>query len=232
MKTTVGMITIGQAPRVDVVPEMAELMGPGIQIVERGALDGLTRAEIDTLAPGPGDGTLVTRLADGSSVFVAKRHVTSRVQERIEEVERLDVAFTVLLCTGAFPTLRATRPLVKPDKVLRGVLQGIVIHGRLGILTPSARYVTQTEARWCDYGFDPVVVPLSPYREHDARTNGEPTAVEGAVAAFRAGGAGLVLMDCIGFRRATRECIRAALGVPVILANQLVARVVAELAGA
>jgi protein AroM len=231
MKTTVGMITIGQAPRVDVVPEMAELMGPGVQIVERGALDGLTRAEIDTLAPGPGDGILVTRLADGSSVFVAKRHVTSRVQERIEELERLDVAFTVLLCTGAFRTLRATRPLVEPDKVLRGVLRGIVIRGRLGILTPSARHVTQTEARWCNYGFDPVVVPLSPYGERDACTYGEPT-VEGAVAAFRAGGADLVLMDCIGFRRATRERIRAALGVPVILANRLVARLVAELAGA
>jgi hypothetical protein len=29
MKARIGMVTIGQSPRVDVVPEMAELLGPG-----------------------------------------------------------------------------------------------------------------------------------------------------------------------------------------------------------
>jgi protein AroM len=229
MKTRVGMITIGQAPRVDVVPDMAEVMGPGVEIVERGALDGHTREEIAALAPGPDDGVLVTRLADGSSVFVAKRHVTPRVQARIEELEAEEVALTVLLCTGAFPALRASRPLVEPDRVLRGVLSGITWQGRLGVLTPSGRHVAQTEARWRGYGFDPVVVPLSPY---DGPARAEPAAADEAAAALRAGGAGLVLMDCVGFRRPARDRLRAALGVPVVVANLLVARVVAELAGA
>src|SRR2546426_2515839 len=39
MTRTVGMVTIGQSPRVDVVPEMAKLMGSA-EIIERGALDG------------------------------------------------------------------------------------------------------------------------------------------------------------------------------------------------
>ena len=49
MTRTVGMVTIGQAPRVDVVPEMAKLMGSA-EIIERGALDGLTPREIEVLA--------------------------------------------------------------------------------------------------------------------------------------------------------------------------------------
>ena len=37
----VGLVTIGQSPRADVVPDMAAILGPGVAIRERGALDGL-----------------------------------------------------------------------------------------------------------------------------------------------------------------------------------------------
>jgi protein AroM len=223
MKARLGMITIGQAPRVDVVPEMAEILGPGVEIVERGALDGLGRSEIAGLAPGPGDEVLVTRLTDGGSVFVAKRHVTPRVQRRIEELEGEGVAMTLLLCTGTFEGLRAARPLVEPDKILVGVIRGVRFAGRLGVLTPSERHLAQTERRWRSYGFDPVVLAMSPY-EHASST--EPLADR-----FRAAGAGLLLLDCIGFRRQAREELQARLEVPVIVANLMVARVVAEMLG-
>ena len=41
MRRRLGIVTIGQTPRTDVIPEMAEVLGPGVEIVERGALDGL-----------------------------------------------------------------------------------------------------------------------------------------------------------------------------------------------
>ena len=75
-------------------------------------------------------------------------------------------------------------------------------------------------------GFDPLVFPLSPYEEEDA------AALARAAGALREAGAGLVVMDCMGFRRKTRNELRALTGVPVLLANLLVARVIAELAGA
>jgi len=234
-KATVGMITIGQAPRVDVVPEMADLMGPGVQIVERGALDGLAPAEIAALAPAGDDEVLVTRLLTGDSVFVGKRHVTPRVQQKIDDLTTAGVDVIVVLCTGQFPGLRATRPLVEPEKVLRGVLAGVTVPGRLGVITPSVRHVPQTRARWQSHGHDAVVVALSPYdgARADAREKAHDAGALGAVAAtLRAGGVGLVLLDCMGFRREAREALRAALGVPVIVANLLVARVVAEMVGA
>jgi AroM protein len=40
---------------------------------------------------------------------------------------------------------------------------------------------------------------------------------------------GLVVMDCMGFRRKTRDELRELTGAPVLLANLLVARVIAEL---
>ena len=49
-RPVVGLVTIGQSPRPDVVPDMAEITGPGVEIREAGALDGLGRAAIDALA--------------------------------------------------------------------------------------------------------------------------------------------------------------------------------------
>lgn len=231
MRVSLGMVTIGQAPRVDIVPEMAELLGRGVAILERGALDGLSPEEIAGLAPAPDDEILVTRLADGRAVFVGKRRVTPRVQLQIDELEAAGVAMTVLLCTGTFHGLRASRPLVEPDKILLGVLRGLTFRGRLGILTPSPRHLPQADARWRGYGFDPVVVALSPY-EHDLALEAPASPLSSAVLGLRQGGVGLVLLDCIGFRRRTRETLQAALGVPVLVANLLVARVVGELVGA
>src|SRR3989442_131023 len=69
LRSVVGLVTIGQSPRSDVVPEMAALIGPGIEVREAGALDGLKRSEIEPLAPTGDDEILVTRPQDGSAVF-------------------------------------------------------------------------------------------------------------------------------------------------------------------
>jgi protein AroM len=221
-KAKIGMVTIGQAPRADVVPDMATLL-PGIEILEAGALDGLDHAAIAELAPEADDEILVTRLADASPVFVGKSRVLPRVKARIAALEDQGVALTVLLCTGAFPRLSGRRPLLEPQQVLLGVLRGLTYPGRLGVLTPSERHVPQTTARWRADGFEAAVVPLSPYEEHD------PAALTRAAAALRSSGAGLVVMDCIGFRDVTRRDLAARLGVPVLVANLLVARLAAEL---
>ena len=225
LRPVVGLITIGQSPRSDVVPEMAAVIGPGVDVREAGALDGLTRAQIDALKPTGEDEILVTRLQDGAAVFVGKQKIVGLVEQRIAALEHAGATMTALLCTGAFPRLRASRTLIQPHPVLLGTLRGLSWPGRLGVLTPSVPHVPQTEARWRRDGFDPVVAPLSPYDEDD------PAALRRAADAMRAGNAGLVVMDCMGFRRKTRDELRGLTGVPVLLANFLVARVIAEACG-
>jgi len=222
----IGLVTIGQSPRVDVVPEMAAVMGPGVDVREAGALDGLSGAEIAALAPTGDDEILVTRLADGRSVFLGKQKIVGHVEARIAALERGGVAMTALLCTGAFPPLRASQALIQPQPVLLGTLRGMRWPGRLGVVTPSVPHVPQTEARWRRDGFDPVVVALSPYEHEDA------AALARAGGALRRAGCGLVVLDCMGFSRKTRDELRALTGAPVLLANLLVARVIAELCGA
>src|SRR5205085_6227466 len=201
------------------------ILGADIEIVEAGALDGLTREQIAPLAPEGDDEILVTRLADGSSVFVGKTKMIPRVEANIAALEDRGVVLTVLLCTGAFPTLAARRPLLEPQQLLLGLLRAMTFPGRLGVLTPSERHVPQTQERWKQSGFDAVVAPLSPYEEEDT------AAVKRAADALKAGGAGLVVMDCIGFRRKTRDEVAHLTGAPTLVANLLVARVAAELLG-
>ena len=177
------------------------------------------------LAPEGDDEILVTRLADGSSVFVGKTKMIPRIEARIAALEDRGVALNVLLCTGEFPRLAARRPFLEPQQLLLGLLRAMRLPGRLGVLTPSERHVPQTTARWRASGFDAHVAPLSPYEEND------PAAVRRAADALRAGHAGLVVMDCIGFRRKTRDEIAALTGAPTLVANLLVARVAAELLG-
>lgn len=221
----VGLVTIGQSPRADVVPDMATILGPGVEIREAGALDDLPRSEIEALTPTANDEILVTRLRDGTSVFLGKPKIVKLVEARIAQLERDGANLTALLCTGAFPRLHATRPLIQPQPVLLGLLRGTSWAGHLGILTPSTRHVPQTEARWRRDGFDTIVTPLSPYEEDD------PAAVRRTATAMRDGSAGLIVMDCMGFRRKTRDELRALTGVPVLVANLLLARVIAEASG-
>jgi len=222
--TKVGLITVGQSPRSDVVPDMAAILGD-VEILEVGALDGLSREQIVRLEPGGDDEIIVTRLADGSPVFVGKTKVIPRIEALIAALEDRGTALTVLLCTGEFPKLAARRPFLEPQQLLLGLLRAMTFPGRLGVLTPSERHVPQTAARWRASGFDAHVAPLSPYEEND------PAAVRRAADDLRAGNAGLVVMDCIGFRRKTRDEIAHLTGAPTLVANLLVARVAAELLG-
>lgn len=223
LRPVVGLVTIGQSPRPDVVPDMAETIGPGVEIRESGALDGLARQAIDALAPRGDDEILVTRLADGTPVFLGRQRIEGLLEQRIAALEADGATLTALMCTGDFPKLRASRPIVQPQPVLVGTLRGMSWPGRLGVLVPSVPHVPQAVERWRGEGFDPVVAALSPYEEED------PAAVRRAADAVR--GAGLVVMDCMGFRRKTRDELRELTGAPVLLANLLVARVIAELSG-
>jgi len=67
MSHRLGAVTIGQAPRVDIVPELQVFLGADVEIVEAGALDGLSSEAVARLSPEPADQVLVTRMRDGES---------------------------------------------------------------------------------------------------------------------------------------------------------------------
>ncbi len=63
---TVGMITIGQPPRDDLMPRFRSLLGPRFRLAEAGAPDGPGAVEAQAVAPRPGQYPLITRLRGGT----------------------------------------------------------------------------------------------------------------------------------------------------------------------
>ncbi len=101
----IGLITIGQSPRVDVVPEIKEeLRDVEVEVVECGALDKLSKDEIRALAPGEGEYVLVTRLRDGTEVRVAREKILPLMQGCIDSLEPL-VDMAGVVRTGGVPGL-------------------------------------------------------------------------------------------------------------------------------
>ena len=72
---TLHLLTIGQSPRPDVVPEILGMLGNStadIEAVEAGALDGLSREEVRAGAPRDREMPLVSRLRSGKKVVIGR----------------------------------------------------------------------------------------------------------------------------------------------------------------
>jgi len=105
-----GTLTIGQAPRPDVVPIIDRHVPAGVRRIHRGVLDGLSHAEIDRrYGAGPGEAALVTRLTDGRIVELSRRRMREGVEEALAALEAEGCDVILILCTGTFDGLECRR---------------------------------------------------------------------------------------------------------------------------
>ena len=117
-RPVLGLVTIGQSPRDDVMPQMMPFLPDNVDIRQVGALDGLGNDELAELAREPDGYELLTRLRDGSAITVGREQIVSLVQARIHQLEGEGADLILLMCTGEFPTLRSDVLLVEPDRLL------------------------------------------------------------------------------------------------------------------
>lgn len=217
----IGIITIGQAPRRDVVPEMAEILGDQVEILEAGALDPLSLAAVKALRPTAKDTVLVTRMRDGTEVLVAKEKILPLIQERITLLADQGVEAILILCTGNFPAFQFHGLLLYPQPILHKVVEGILPRGRLGVLSPSPKQIPQSRKKWSRAGVELVMESVSPYGKENELTE--------AAERLRDQHLDLIVMDCMGYNGMMKQEVKRITGKPVILSNALVARVVKEL---
>ena len=218
----VGLVTIGQSPRTDVTSTMKKMLGAKVELIEKGALDGLTRKEIEKLAPTAGDYILVTRLRDGTSVKVAERRIFPRFQKCIEELEAMSVDLTVLLCTGEFPEIKTKKLLIRPDELISNIVWGILKHdGKLGVVIPEKEQIPLLKRKWKKKGVTLVMAAANPY--------GEIKASEEAATFLAEENVDLIVLDCIGFTPKNKELFRRLTGKPVILPQTILGRILKEL---
>ena len=224
MARTLATVTIGQAPRPDVVPIIDRYVPETVPRVHRGLLDGLGLAEIEARYWPTGDEpVLVTRLADGQVVELSAAKAERGIAAVIERLEAEGCDVILLLCTGTFHNLFCRRAfLVEPDRIIPHVAAGLVRERRLGVVVPTASQIRSEAGKWRPLGQPPLYGSASPYTD-----DLEPLRQAGAE--LVAAGAQVLLLDCIGFTERHRDALAAATGLPVILSNAIAAKAVGEL---
>jgi len=221
MPRTLGIITIGQAPRDDIADLFAQHAPAGTRVVLRGALDGLSDAEVDAVRPENGGDTLYTRLRGGRDVKISKKAVIARSPQTIARLRADGCDAIVYACTGEFPPMEGDEGVLFPSRVLNGLATGLLPRGRLGLLIPLAEQAEKLGAKWARPGLEVFAEALAP--SADAR---EADAVARRLAARKPD---LVAMDCMSYTPATKEQVKPALGVPALLAITATGRVLREM---
>jgi protein AroM len=217
----IGMLTIGQSPRDDIVPALKDILGGGYEIVEAGALDDLSLENVGRIEFGPEDYPLVSRMRDGTEVRITKRFVLPLLQRRIHELEEKGVRLIVVMCTGKFPPFESRGLVVTPQEILRGVLKGALKKGRLGVVYPAKEQMRGARSEFEREGVEVYTDHLSPYQEESE--------LDDLADRLRGQDLDLIFLNCFGFTSKIKQVLAERTGRPVIQSNALIARVLKEL---
>ncbi|MBT2290740.1 AroM family protein [Paenibacillus albidus] len=220
---TVGLITIGQAPRSDVAPILEKYLEGRARLVQAGVLDGLTHAEIsDAFGPGDGEYVLTSRMSDGTAVIVSRERIQSTLQGKIDRMEAEGIRTILLLCTGVFPELHTKHAhLIEPDRIIPGTVKAMIGSRRLGLIGPLPEQEDHMNEKFTDGGTASLpFAAVSPYTGGEEQFRAAARQLQGRV--------DLIVLDCMGYVEQHREWASSA-GVPVVLSNALMGKLVAEM---
>ena len=221
----VGVLTIGQSPRTDIMDDIGPMLQGSMKILEAGAIDGMSLEEVRLLAPGPEDTVLVSRMRDGTGVTLSEEKILPLMQKQILDLEQQGAATIMLLCTGEFPeTFISNVPLIYPSKVIVNIVAALNGVSHIGVITPDAGQAGYIEEKWLKVVPKVSVGLWNPYYQGPD----SPEAAE-AVKQLKAAGADLLVMDCFGYSRKMKELASETSGCPVILSRSIAARVLLEL---
>lgn len=212
MAKRIAFLTTGQAPRVDLVPEMVEEIAAPIEVIEAGMLDQLSAQEIQALRPAPDAPVIVSRLRDGTEVTMDHGKVATGLQPLIDAHADADVL--VLLCTGSFPALRSDADLLKAGPVVDERVAELGQSGRrIGVMVPGAAQIGTYQK--ADGSM--IAAHASPY--------GAPRWRE---AVGELAEADAIVMHCMGYTRAMGDEVAVLSGKPTYVSRSLVAAAVAD----
>lgn len=218
----IGAITVGQSPRIDVTADIMGIFDGKAELLERGALDGLTLEQIAEFKPEEGDYVLVSRLKDGTSVTFAERYIIPRLACAIKELESQGVDLIMMFCTGKFPdTLASKVPLIYPCEVLDRMVPLLTAKSSIAVVTPSPLQIEQSKEKWSKIVKEVKVVSGTPYGDWEE--------LREAVRQLKDTEADLIVLDCIGFSREMKALFTSGTKKPVLLPRTLLARLVSEL---
>jgi protein AroM len=216
-----GVVVIGQSPRPSMEAEIRAVLSPDVSVELRGALDGMSRAEIDAIPPLDGADALFTLLPNGDDVRISKKQVEGRANAQLARFKQEGIDVAMLACTGKFPNLAPDGLVILPSAVLHKMVEAVLPKGKLGVFSPLAEQTALIGRKWQRDGVEVVGVTLQP--------GSDDSAVDAAAQAMADSHPDLVVLDCMSYTSANKARVRDIVGGPVILSIAAAARVIEEL---
>ncbi|PIE32894.1 hypothetical protein CSA56_13945 [candidate division KSB3 bacterium] len=221
-KPRIGMISIGQSPRPDIISIFEECWDHQAELIEIGALDNVSHDNVKGMAPNEGDDVLVVKMTDGQQHIVGRRYLLPRIQAAANIVASQDITAAILLCTGDFRSFRCPVPFIIPQKIVDNTVASLANAGQMvGVMIPTGVQQKQMRRNLACNGIVPVFASASPHSKEDD--------IAHAAQQFTHYDLNFIVMHCFGYTREMRETVREITGKPVLLSNMLVAKVTGEL---
>lgn len=219
-KVRIGLLTIGQSPRDDLVPEIRPLILPHIEIVEYGLLDNLPLGEIRRLCPEGNEMPLVTCMRDRSQVQIGETKIAGLLPQGIAYMKsHLDVRAAGVLCTHYFPKVKLPCPAVFPFPYLKYIIDEILEIEALGVVVPLEKQRRMAVEKWKKE--KTVIAIKSPYTEEKTW--------EEIIEMFLQQRVEAVILDCIGYNIEDRLRMQREISVPVLLPRAILAHALNQL---
>jgi protein AroM len=204
----IAFVTIGQAPRADVVPDILGRLDGAANYQGFGALDGLTPAEIASQTKRGSERRLYTRLPSGRRVEADADFVVDRLTALLQRLDDLGFDLIVLITTGVYQSFLLRTPMVHGQRAVDAWIDALVVGNcRIGVIYPLAR-----QAEMVGYG------TLIQNARAVAAT-GEATRLADAAAELRE--ADLILMHSVGYSEENARRMAVATGKLVVTARHI-----------
>lgn len=219
MNAKLGIITIGQSPRVDLTGDMLNILRKDIEVIERGVLDSYTLKEVNEyFKPIEGEPRLVSRMRDGNQVILDEDKIIKELQNVIYELEK-EVDMILLLCTGKFPKLCSKKTLVIPKPIVKSVVDVLRDGKKIGVVIPDISQKDDIKLWWKSAGIDIEIFVCSPYNPNNTFDH----------IAFKDDSIECIVLDCMGYTQEIKSKIIGKTGKKVILPRTLLARIINEI---
>ena len=207
----IAVITMGHAPRPDVMQEIGPLLGEA-EYHEFGALDNDPESTIVRMAPRGDELSYLTQLRDGRHVILEAGFVTSRTETLVAALDGRNYDLLILAMTGMRARLATRTPLVHGQDALDAWISALVAsNSRIGIIFPLASQ--QSAASESDYGT---------MLKSSLATIGGSQSSDLTQAIDRVSGADLIVMNSVGYTGEMAQQVARTSGKPVVTACRII----------
>lgn len=205
MNKKIAFLFIGQTPRPDVMDDVRERLGDGVDVQEKGALDSLSDPEISAIAPLSPEDTLITKLRDGQEVRVSETALKALLEQRAAEAADEGAELCAIMCTGSFD-LKCPVPVLTADEAFHGQSfpEGTKT---IGLMVPLADQQETFAGSYRIRGFKVLTGVADPYGSDDA--------LAAEAARLAEAGADLICLDCMGYTAKQAGVAANACSLPV-----------------